>query len=289
MIKLFIFVCFHKCDLYVVFLPDTINAMMLFRKIIKVPIVVSERNNPFSYSDKIQKSMLKSFSKADGIVFQTITAKDFYKKRLKKLPNSIVIPNAIICDIPSSNYNNKEKIIVSVGRFNKQKNFPLLINAFSKITNEFPDYKLYIYGEGDLKEEYKKLVRDLSLEKKVIFPGYVKNVNEFIKDASLFVLPSDYEGIPNALIEAMAIGLPCISTRCAGGGAEFLINNEENGLLVNVGDVNEMALAIKRVLSDNVLSTKISTNAKKISKKLSKNEIYSRWENFLLNINNGKI
>ena len=98
---------------------------------------------------------------------------------------------------------------------------------------------------------------------KVSLPGYTTFVREKMEQASLFVLTSDWEGMPNALIEAMALGVPCISTDCKGGGARFLINDGINGLLTPVGDMEALAASMEKVLCNAVLSQQLSIEAKK--------------------------
>ena len=123
----------------------------------------------------------------------------------------------------------RTKRIVAVGRLEAQKNYPLLIKAFYLISNEFKDYIVEIYGEGQERSELSKLINELNLNNRVLLMGRHSDVHERIKDASLYVLSSDYEGMPNALMEAMALGLPCIATNCSGGGPKTLITNEVNG------------------------------------------------------------
>ena len=156
-----------------------------------------------------------------------------------------------------------EKEIVSVGRLNIPKNFPLLIRAFAKISEKHQDYILKIYGQGGLLESLKKLTRELGVEEKVEFPGYVNDIPKVLQKASLFVLSSHYEGMPNALAEAMSLGLPCISTDCPVGGPRFLINEEENGILVPVDDDDALADAIERVLNNEDLKEKLGKNFKR--------------------------
>jgi glycosyltransferase involved in cell wall biosynthesis len=283
MINLYKYIETSQTELYVVFLPETIKAIMFFRRMIKVPILVSERSNPASYEKKLKKEMIKAFAKADAIVFQTEEARNFYQEMIEKMPNSLVIPNAITGELPSPYDGKREKILVSAGRIKKEKNFDLLIQAFSRVSNVFPEYKLYIYGEGELKNNYIDLTKKLGIEDKVVFPGYVSNLAVAIKKATAFVLSSDYEGMPNALIEAMAMGIPCVSTDCSGGGASFLINNMENGILVSRGSIDELTKGIMTILENPKLQEKLSVNSKEIRSKLSQNNIYSQWREFFIN------
>ncbi len=286
MFNLYRYIKLSNTDLYIVFLPETIKAIIFFKKIIKVPILISERSNPASYDNKEKKQMIKAFSKANAIVFQTESAKEFYSKRVSNLSQNIIIPNAIAGQLPELYKGKKEKILVAAGRFKPEKNFEMLIRAFANISKQFKEYKLYLYGDGELKSNYINLSKELGIEEKIVFPGYVENLAEKIKKATAFVLSSDFEGMPNALIEAMAMGVPCISTDCEGGGASFLIKHMENGILVKCKDLEALTEGIKTLLLDVDLQKRISSNAVKIREVLSKEIVYDRWKMFILSIVN---
>ena len=275
-------------DAYVVMLPVTITMTILVRGATKAKIILSERNDPVNYSSLIQKLMRYSCKKADGMVFQTDAVKAWYAKDLKKT-ESAVISNAINPAFIRPAYEGeREKVIVGAGRFNAQKNFPLLIRAFARIAGKFPDYKLAMYGQGRLLESYQSLAEELGIGGRVEFPGYVPDMPARLEKAGMFVLSSDYEGMPNALMEAMASGLPCVSTDCGGGGARFLIRDGENGLLVPIGDEVAMAEAMEKVLSDEELAATLGNNARKLQETLAPDKIYGEWERFIRQICEGK-
>ena len=122
------------------------------------------------------------------------------------------------------------------------------------------------------------------MENRIFLPGVVENVKEKIYDSSLFVMTSDYEGMPNALMEAMALGLPVISTDCPCGGPKFLIENNINGILVEPNDIDELKNAIIKVLSDEGYSKMIAQNASEISEKLNPVKINDCWKTFIESI-----
>ena len=274
----------QSVDAYIVMLPVTIELMLRFSKLTEAPIIVSERSDPTVYAARMQKILQKLTPRASGFVFQTEEAKAWYEPYLKKT-ESVVIPNAINPAFLRPKYEGEsEKIIVGVGRLSKQKNFELLIRAFGRVADKFPEHNLVIYGKGNLLDSLKGLASELGVGDRVEFPGYVPDMPERLEKASMFVLSSDFEGMPNALMEAMASGLPCVSTDCGGGGARFLIKNGENGLLVPQKDEEAMARAMERILSDEVFALKLGENARKLQETLAPDKIYGEWEKFILKV-----
>lgn len=279
----------HSFDTYVVMLPITISLLLHFRKSIKGKIIASERNDPLSNS-RLSKFLMKHYAeRADAWVFQTEDAAKWYDGITQ---TGTVIPNAINPDFIRPPYTGeREKSIVAAGRLSEQKNFKLLLDAFADISPEHPEYCLKIFGKGSLENELKTYAENLGVADKTQFMGYVSNMPEQLEKASLFVLSSNFEGMPNALMEAMALGLPCISTDCPAGGPKYLIKNGENGLLVPVGDKEKMRDAIRCILSNKEAAKKMGQKARKIAEELAPEYIYSRWENFIKGIvgdDNGK-
>ena len=146
-----------------------------------------------------------------------------------------------------------------------------------------------LYGEGDYLIEYEKLIKELSLEGFVELPGYIRNVASCIREDGIFVLSSDFEGIPNALIEAMSVGLPCVATDCTPGGPAFLTNNGERGLLVPIQDVDAMAGAIISLIEGPSLAASLAKKATDIVSLLNIDVINKMWiDSFKNIINDGK-
>lgn len=277
-----------KVDAYVVLLPVPTMLMLSFSHLTKAPIIMSERADPKVYDAKTQKGLQKACKKSGGIVLQTEEVKNWYEPHLNGT-EWIVIPNAINPVFLRPAYvGEREQVIIGAGRLNSQKNFPLLISSFAQIAKDFPEYKLRIYGKGGLLESLQSLAKEKGVGDRVEFPGYVPNMPEVLEKASMFVLSSDYEGMPNALMEAMASGLPCVSTDCGGGGARFLIQDGENGLLVPVGDEEALADAMEKVLSDEALAATLGNNARKLQETLAPERIYGEWEMFIRQICEGK-
>ena len=249
---------------------------------LNVKVVVSERNDPKNFAGKKVVKILSRFLMrfADGFVFQTNDAKAFYEKKLKN--RGQVIPNPLITDnLPNAFEGERTKCIVTAGRLNVQKNQKMLISAFGEVSKKHPEYKLIIYGEGPLRATLEAQIAESGLEERVLLPGNFSDLLEHTKSAAMFVMSSDFEGMPNALIEAMAIGLPCISTDCTCGGPRELIRDGQNGILVPVGDEARLAEAMERLISDEAFADYIGKNAIEIRRRLDSEVIGKQWMDYL--------
>lgn len=246
---------------------------------LNVKHIVSERNSPANFAGKwITKVLSRLLMKtADGFVFQTKQAQAYYGGIIAK--KSVVIPNPIIdfSDFVPVPAEKREKKIVAVGRLAKQKNYRLLIDAFSSLPDKYSDYKLVIYGDGPERGEIRRRVEEEGLLERVLMPGTSDHVHRDIANAALFVMSSDFEGMPNALMEAMALGLPCVSTDCPCGGPSELIENGVNGLLVPVGNKDAMVTAMVHVLDDTEFASQLSKSAIFIRDAYDKNKICKMW------------
>lgn len=262
----------------VCFLELPVAYALIFKPFVKAKVIICERNNPEFYSKSYQKLYKLLADRADMCVCQTNVIANWYRKiisndsRIKVIPNSI---NQSILDSPIGNRSKKE--IVTMARLAPQKNQRMLIEAFAEIVNSHPDYSLTIYGEGPLREELTSLAESLKVSDKVKFPGFTKDVIGVLSTASMFVMTSDHEGMPNALAEAMAMGVPCVSTDCGGGGARELIDNGKNGLLIPCRDKEALVNAMKSILEDQAKANAISKEAVNIRQRLDPDFIHSQW------------
>ena len=270
----------NKYDYIISFMYD-INIFTLLTCLgLKSKIIVSERNYPDTKLRKKTRIIENVvYRLAHKVVFQTYEAKKLYKNEIQQ--KSVIISNPINNNLPSVYHGTREKIIVSVGRLTEQKNFKMLINAFYDLYKNYPIYKLIIYGEGPLRYNLQSQIKDLDLENNVELPGFFTDVNDRIRKASIFVLPSNYEGISNAMLEAMALGIPTICTDCPVGGASMVIQNNVNGILISVNNKDELVRAMLRVIEDENFARKISQNAYKIRKKLSSDSITKKWNDII--------
>lgn len=245
----------------------------------KVKVVSSERCNPKSKDRKGIKEVLNKLSskKCDGFIFQTEKAKKCYPKKIQE--KSIVIHNAVsnplLKEVDISTIRTK-KIISTMGRLEEQKAHDIMIKAFEPLAKKYPEYKLIIYGEGSKRKELERLIQELNLQDNIILPGNDEKAILEVAQSQIFVLTSRYEGMPNALIEAMALGIPSISTNCDMGPAE-LIQNGKNGYLVAVDDIEDITKKIEMLIKDEQLRNSISENSKKINETHSVENIYHQY------------
>ena len=159
-----------------------------------------------------------------------------------------------------------------------------MIEAFAEVHQRHPEYRLVIYGEGPERKLLEELVKRLGLQELCQLPGATNEVLEKIYSVSLFVLPSDFEGMPNALMEAMSLGLPCISTDCPCGGPRELIRDGENGLLVPVGDKAALVTAMEKLINDRDMALRMSKKALEIRNTHSMDAICKRWLEFFRDV-----
>ncbi len=250
-----------------------------------VPVVACVRNDPkVDYVGRINAVANKLLmNRAAGCVFQTEEARDFFDPVLQK--KSVIIWNpvnekylqACAAAVPA-------KRVVTVGRLNRQKNQKLLVQAFARFAEKFPDYRLDIYGDdsGDgSREAIEACIREMGLEAAVRLCGTSSTLEKDLADAAMFVLSSDYEGMPNALMEAMALGLPVISTDCPCGGSRFWIKPEQTGLLTPVGDERELAAAMERLAADGNLRLSLGRQAREALQQARLDSVYLRWKTWL--------
>lgn len=260
------------------------NFMALFTSMgLNIPVITSVRGEPTEeYYTPILRFLSKTFmGLSSGIILQTPDAREYFPKWMQK--KSIILDNPLNPEFIDEYYTGeRKKEIVSVGRLDSNKNQKLIIDAFLKIAGDFPDVNLILYGNGEDKEMLTEYVQKSSYADRIFFPGLIPDVKEKIQKAKIFVLSSKTEGMPNSLLEAMALGIPSISTDCPCGGPRMLMEGKENGILVPVGEVEPMAEAMRKLLSDEELWKKYSENSYKLSQELHPDKVNGKWEEYLL-------
>lgn len=234
--------------------------------------LVSERNDPSRYEHRRVRDFCYSF--ADVVVCQTPDAAEQFSRRIRR--KSVVIPNPL--EITETLFTGeREKRIVAVGRLSAQKNHSLLLQAFASFVKSHEDYVLELYGRGELEGELREQASRLGIDKKVIFKGFSGHVLSDIRTAAMYVLSSDYEGISNSMLEAMALGLPVVATDCPIGGARMFIKDGVNGFLTPVGDAEAMARAMGRLADEPELAGQFGREAVKLEEELTAAKIADRF------------
>lgn len=261
-----------------------------------IPVVVSCRSDPArEYAGRAMKSAMRLlFPMAAGTVLQTKDAAEFFPESVKK--KAVILPNSLNRDFISREIvRERQKTIISVGRLDDNKNQALILKAFASLAEKdgkdagesggglglTDGWSVILYGDGPSRDKLKSLSSELGIADRVFFPGAVSDVADRTADAGIFVLSSIQEGMPNALLEAMALGTACISTDCPCGGPRDLIQDKVNGLLVPSGDVPAMAKAMETLMRDPEAGRKMGDNAARVRKTHHPDEVNLRWKSYL--------
>lgn len=285
----------------------------------RIPIIASERLDPAAMSlpRKILKRLLLPY--ADWLVVQTESIKAYFPKRIQKKTSVIYNPvneeafenprmdsrvqsskgkradsydhsghdfchnsskQTSLTDLVAPKIqSSKQNRIISVARLYPQKNQKMMIEAFARIADEFPDWQLVIFGEGPLRAELESLVSSFKLDGRVLLPGRTEHVIEELRKSKIFCLSSDYEGMSNSMIEAICVGLPVVSTKVS--GTEELVTNGVDGFLVGVRKVDELTTVFRRLLLDESIRIKMGINCMKKSSLFSLDSIVEQWKSLI--------
>lgn len=285
--NLSVFIVNNSDCIYIPFGISYFEDVFYGAKGINTRIVYAERNAPeieFPKDKDEKERIFKMLSKTDGAVLQTRDELKFFDNILK---NAVVINNPVKAKLPEPFERERRKVVVNFCRIAEQKNLPLMINAFIEFHKSHPEYTLEIYGntvekiEDDLKASYTKMISSLNAEEYIKILPPKADIHWVVRDCAMFVSSSYFEGLSNSMIEAMAIGLPCVCTDCLGGGAREMITDGENGMLVPINDTDALSKAMCRMAEDKELSVKCSENASKIREKLSAETISRKWLDYI--------
>ncbi len=223
---------------------ENVNVLSIISSVgLSIPVIISDRIDPKSYGYgriwRFLRNITYPFS--SFLVVQTKAVLQRYPRFVSR--NAVVVPNFVAPQPECGEDRGGSALICAMGRLSEQKGFDVLIRAFARLSVNFPDWSLEIWGEGEERRNLEKLIVELDISEKVQLPGFSQSPYNVMKRSDLFVLSSRYEGFPNVLMEAMACGLPVISTRCP-FGPEEIVRDGENGILVPVDDVDALASAL---------------------------------------------
>ena len=266
----------EKPDMVLTFVSDMCVNTRIATLGLNTIVCSADRGDPYTETFPWTIITPWAFNRSDYCFFQLDKARDGYSAKVQK--KSFVIPNVFIARPGNTPYNGKrKKTIVSAGRFVIEKGYDVLIKAFAKVHEKHPEYSMTIYGEGPFLDQYHKLAQELGVDDLITYPGYVKDVAASVREDGVFVLPSRYEGIPNSLIEALSVGIPCVSTNCTPGGPMFLTKGGKNGLIVPIDDIEAMTDAILRIIEDSQLAKVLETKGPEIVNELKDEVIGKMW------------
>jgi len=252
-----------------------------------IPVVLRACNSiedQITVNPKLLGKFSDIYKELSGIVYQTPDQQRQYESLFVFSPD---VRKAVIQNpVEHSPLWETERVpeygeIVAVGRDHRQKDYPLMFSAFKKAEEQFPGWTLSVYGTLQKKSDLPALITQLELDGKVRLCGFCPDVFERIRNASFFVMSSKYEGLPNALLEALCLGIPCITTDFGGGGAATLISDGKNGVIVPVGDEGALTDAMRRLMGDPAFAEKLGNEAKLLRHSFAAEEIASRWLDFL--------
>ena len=275
----------ERPDVLVSFMQEPNFRAILATRGLNVKTLVSVRSDPNKEYEGIVGTIVGKWilPMADGCVFQTLDAQKCFPRRLQK--KSKIIYNTVKEEFFEVIREPTRGEIVTCGRLTEAKNHAMLIDTFADVVKQIPYATLKIYGEGSLRGTLQKQINNLGLQEKIKLMGLIENVADALKTADLFILSSDYEGMPNALMEAMAAGVPCISTDCPCGGPRELFGAELSAQLVQVGSKEELSTrTIQYFQSSNWTKKTLATAEKTVSQKFKSEIIYNEWIAYIISL-----
>jgi GalNAc-alpha-(1->4)-GalNAc-alpha-(1->3)-diNAcBac-PP-undecaprenol alpha-1,4-N-acetyl-D-galactosaminyltransferase len=263
---------------------DTMNVLtLLAARGLKMKVLISERSDPMKHDiGRFWRWLRRQvYPTANYLVVQNQQVRAFFLPllgdKVRLIPNPVRMPAVEIGETP---YLTARPVVLTAGRLAYEKGYDLLIRAFAQVHKSYPDWHLLILGEGQQRNELEKLVFSCGLEENIHLPGRVNNTYDYYHRADLFVLPSRYEGLPNALCEAMVHGLPVIATNCSAGVSE-VVQDGVNGVLVPPEDIAGLSAALESLMVDLERRTRLGEEARKISTRFVVERVMQMWEELI--------
>jgi len=262
----------------IVYTPDTVCSLIaLFSTLFSNVKVISALHRSYENSGRLDKILKKNFYNFfSKVVTLTKIDEEIYKKYGAK---AVSIPNSLTF-YPKEKAELKNKNILVVGRFVAIKRYEELISKLVNFFNKYPDWKLSIIGNGPYKKKYLSLIEKHKLEKNIVVIDSKKNIIEEYLKSSIFLLCSKYEGFSLVLLEALSVGVPCISFDCPSGPREIIKNNED-GFLVENGNFDEFINKLEILVNDEELRIRMGNNARSNIKRFSTKNIQKKWDKII--------
>lgn len=245
---------------------------------LNIPTIVCEHTYPGAVdANKIWQALMKwSYRHADIVTVLTQNAVPFYPPASGY--RTIVMPNPVLEPSPISTTERllPSRSLIAVGRLDPRKGFDLLMKAFHRLRDKYPEWQLTILGEGEIRAELEELRSQLQLTDCVHLPGAVNNVRDYLAQAELFVVSSRVEGFPMGLCEAMACGLPVIATDCLSGPRD-IIQDGIDGMLVKTEDLDALTAGLDTLMSDPLKRQQLAQNAPKVLERFGLDSVMNLW------------
>lgn len=274
----------ERPDVIVSFIGKTNLMTIATSRLLHIPVAVSVRSVPArEYASRgLNLGMRILFPMADGVILQTSQAKEYFSQAIQR--KAIILPNSLNPSFIVPLYEGeRKKEIVTVGRIDQNKNQLLLVEAFAELSQEhqIKDWCLKLYGDGPEREKIEQYCKERQIQDVIKLMGSQSDIPGRIRESSIFVLPSKQEGMPNALIEAMALGLAVISTDCPCGGPRDIIENDKNGILIPVDDKEALKEKLLLLIRDEDKRRNLGKNAYHIGEKLHPDKVNAMWKDYI--------
>lgn len=269
-------------DVIVSFLPNVNLAAILASAFLRIPLIICERSDPTSYPhENVIGTVCKlTYRFADMLTVQTDSVAGKVEGLYPGMRNVRAVPNPLPDSVMSYRHTGggERKVLLSLGRLSPEKQVDKLLDAFAEVAPLHPDWDLHIYGDGPQRAALDRQIHRLGLRGRAMLKGATKSPWKVMAGADIFLMTSKYEGFPNSLLEAMGVGLPCISFDCPSGPRE-ISRDGQDAMLVSLDDQAGLVTAMERLMADERLRNDLGRQAREsVCNRFSMPEVMQRWD-----------